>query len=120
MSNSAVDMLYNTIPHVRPMIIAFVSLPADSRAFSLRHCSDPFTVTLFVKLMVEATIFRSQSWDLLGQPYVRSDQTKWRTDTTPSLQDPGLVFDTILKRRKVKKIGYCCYLTIAHASSCLI
>ena len=53
-----------------------------------------------------------------GQPYVRSDQTKWRTDAT--LQDPGLVFDTILKRRKVKKIGYCCYLTIAHASSCLI
>ena len=37
-----------------------------------------------------------------GQPYARSVQAKWCTAAT-ALPDPGLVFDSILKRRKVKR-----------------
>ena len=36
-----------------------------------------------------------------GQPYARSVQAKWCTAAS-SLPDPGLVFDSLMKRRKVK------------------
>jgi hypothetical protein len=99
-SGSAVGMLYST-PHVHPMISAFVRSPTDSLAFSLlRHCSDPSTLS--IKLMVEAITFISQTWH--AQPAQVNLMRGVSRPSATALLNPGLVLDSILKRRKVKKV----------------
>jgi hypothetical protein len=79
LSNSAINLLYNTIPHPPASLLGSVHTfrQADGGGNNL------------------------QNPDLgrAGQPYARSVQPKWCTEAS-ALPDPGLVFDSILKRKK--------------------
>ncbi|KAL0577268.1 hypothetical protein V5O48_004725 [Marasmius crinis-equi] len=79
MSDSAIGMLYNTIPHPVATLLGPV--------YSFRHA--------------DGGCNNLQQPDLgrAGTPYARSVQGKWCIAPS-ALPDPGLVFDTLLKRRK--------------------
>ncbi|KAF8878552.1 heme peroxidase [Infundibulicybe gibba] len=76
MSNSAISMLYNTIPHPPASLLGPVHAirQADGGGNNLQI----------------------PGLGCAGTPYARSVQGKWCTSTLP---DPGLVFDSLLKAR---------------------
>ncbi|KAF8878550.1 heme peroxidase [Infundibulicybe gibba] len=75
MSNSAIEMLYNTIPHATSLLgPVHATRQADGGGNNLQF----------------------PDLGRAGTPYARSVQGKWCTSILP---DPGLVFDTLLKAR---------------------
>jgi len=80
MSNSAISLLYNTIPHPPAAFLGPVHSyrQADGGGNNLQY----------------------PDCGRAGTPYARSVQGKWCTPRS-SLPDAGLVFDTILKARDV-------------------
>ncbi|KAJ6500909.1 heme peroxidase [Mycena sanguinolenta] len=80
MSNSAISLLYNTLPHPRASLLGPVH--------SFRE-ADGGGNNLQIPQLGRA-----------GTPYARSVQGKWCYSPT-SLPDPGLIFDTLMKARDV-------------------
>ncbi|KAJ7436075.1 heme peroxidase [Mycena galericulata] len=82
MANSAISLLYNTVPHPPAALVGPVHAfrEADGRGNNL------------------------QTPDLgkAGMPYARSVQGNWCIEPT-SLPDPGVIFDTLMKVRKRKE-----------------
>jgi len=96
MSNAAIDLLYNGVPH-----------PPDAY-MGPEHC--------FRRADGGGNNIQDPDRGRAGTPYARSVQGKWCTDMT-ALPDPGLVFDTILKARDHKAhAGGNASLTFAFAS----
>ncbi|KAF8662084.1 hypothetical protein AX16_001194 [Volvariella volvacea WC 439] len=81
MSDAAIGRLYNTIPH-----------PVDS-FLSDQYC--------FRQADGRGNNLLDPSLGQAGTPYARSVQSRYCQDSR-SLPDPGLIFDTILKRRSLK------------------
>ncbi|KAJ7923789.1 heme peroxidase [Mycena leptocephala] len=96
MSNSAISLLYNTIPHPRAALLGPVH--------SFRE-ADGGGNNLQIPQLGKA-----------GTPYARSVQGKWCYAPT-SLPDPGVIFDTLMKARDRKDhIGGNSAFTFAFAS----
>ncbi|KAF9039702.1 heme peroxidase [Hymenopellis radicata] len=81
MSNSAISLLYNTLPHPRAALLGPVH--------SFRQ-ADGGGNNLQIPHLGKA-----------GTPYARSVQGKWCNAPT-SLPDPGIIFDTLMKARDRK------------------
>ncbi|KAJ6487073.1 heme peroxidase [Mycena vitilis] len=81
MSNSAISLLYNTLPHPRAALLGPVH--------SFRQ-ADGGGNNLQIPQLGKA-----------GTPYARSVQGKWCYSPT-SLPDPGVIFDTLMKARDRK------------------
>ncbi|KAF9257871.1 heme peroxidase [Marasmius fiardii PR-910] len=80
MSDSAIGLLYNTIPHPVETLLTPVYMFREADGGNNN--------------LLNPQIGRG------GTPYARSVQGKWCYDTT-ALPDPELVFETLLKRRKI-------------------
>ncbi|KAG6861378.1 hypothetical protein C0995_000784 [Termitomyces sp. Mi166 len=83
MNNRLINVLYNTVPHPPASYLGLQS--------SFRHADGG------------GNNFQDPNLGRAGMPYARSVQGKAGLPRT-SLPDPGLVFDTILKRHKIRSL----------------
>ncbi|KAF7358979.1 Heme peroxidase [Mycena sanguinolenta] len=99
MSNSAIALLYNTLPPCSFFFFRFLQIHSDAKPQPRASLLGP--VHSFREADGGGNNLQIPQLGRAGTPYARSVQGKWCYSST-SLPDPGLIFDTLMKARDRK------------------